>query len=475
MKGKNLLVIGGGLMQVPIYLAGRDLGLRLVGMDRDGNAPAKSLSNEWIVQDISDEKSSLDAALRVHSHTSFDGVITVGTDFSTTVSLIAQTLGLRAHSYEAAKNAKDKVLMRQVLTKAGIPSPAFTFFNSVPPLAEDWTPYLPGVVKPADNMGARGVEKVEHGDEIPQAVERALKYSSKGKVLLERFIPGLEYSLDSLIGPDWFLPRGLADRDIRFPPRFIEMGHSFPSQADQRVQEDLWQCLESGARALGLTWGAAKGDLKWDNGPVVGEIAARLSGGFMSGWTFPLASGFNPVKEAILLALGTTPELLQSDRLKGVSEGAVISIPGTIARWEGAETVSKIPGVEAIFYQKQPGESVRFPQNNVEKAANILCSADSHILAEKIMIQVRRNLIPRLAAFEKETEVAIRSQSFPNAFDSRDLDWYGVTWNERLEDWERLTGGSWPKLSQSQAGEVKDFLRSGGIQGGLFYWDSYLC
>ena len=48
----------------------------------------------------------------------------------------------------------------------------------------------------------------------------------------------------------------------------------------------MWKEFEKGVKALGLSWGAAKGDVKYSRGrAVIGEIASRLSGGYMSGWT----------------------------------------------------------------------------------------------------------------------------------------------------------------------------------------------
>jgi hypothetical protein len=48
-----------------------------------------------------------------------------------------------------------------------------------------------------------------------------------------------------------------------------------------------------------------KGDLIiTDDGPKVLELTTRLSGGFDSGWTSPLASGTDFTKAALLMALG---------------------------------------------------------------------------------------------------------------------------------------------------------------------------
>ena len=65
-------------------------------------------------------------------------------------------------------------------------------------------------------------------------------------------------------------------------------------------QEQLAQAIEvfkQGIHALGITIGAAKGDIKvTENGAKVGEIGARLSGGFMSAYTYPYSTGVSVIK-----------------------------------------------------------------------------------------------------------------------------------------------------------------------------------
>ena len=86
------------------------------------------------------------------------------------------------------------------------------------------------------------------------------------------------------------------------------------------LEEDKYNQLVSvfalGAKSLGLTTGAAKADIKWTkNGPMIGEIAGRLSGGYMSGWTYPYASDLNLTKQGILIACGKEPEDLIKNRI----------------------------------------------------------------------------------------------------------------------------------------------------------------
>ena len=99
---------------------------------------------------------------------------------------------------------------------------------------------------------------------------------------------------------------------------------------------ELIECFARGVKALGLTEGAAKADIKYTKkGPEIGEIAARLSGGYMSGWTFPYSSDFFLTKEALKIALGMEPDQLIKGR---------ISLPhGDAFKTDSSFTASKAP------------------------------------------------------------------------------------------------------------------------------------
>ena len=71
----------------------------------------------------------------------------------------------------------------------------------------------------------------------------------------------------------------------------------------------VWEVMDRAGSAVGLCTAKGghilKGDLMLtDDGPQVLELTTRLSGGFDSGWTSPLAHGVDYTKGALLLALG---------------------------------------------------------------------------------------------------------------------------------------------------------------------------
>ncbi len=393
MKKRQLAVIGGGLMQLPVLRIARNMGLGTLCLDGNAQAPGRAEADHFVVADIQNHQVCLEAARRHQQQWGLQGVLTVGTDFSTTAAWIAHNLGLPGHSYEAALRAKDKDLMRQTLRQAGLPSPEFKVFSGSE-IPDDLPLAPPCVVKPVDSMGARGVQLVKSAQEWRQAASEAIRFSPTGRVIVEDYIEGPEYSLDALLQGDQFYPMGLADREIHFPPFFVELGHSFPSEAQAERLQALWALLKAAGQALGLTEGAVKGDLKWSTqGPVIGEIAARLSGGFMSGWTYPLSSGRSAIESAIRIALGE-PASPQDERSRNtVWERAFFTIPGNLRAVKNLENARALSGVKELFWLVQPGKETFWPRNNVEKLGNVIVSASANetpavVKAVRLMVNV---------------------------------------------------------------------------------------
>lgn len=275
---------------------------------------------------------------------------------------------------------------------------------------------FPLVVKPVDNMGARGCSLVSDLGGLRSAVEGAVRYSRTGRVIVEQYIEGSEFSIEGLVFGGQLYVTALADRHIFFPPYFIEMGHTIPSDCSSATAGEVIAVFERGVHALGLTDGAAKGDILVRNGHAfVGEIAARLSGGYMSGWTVPYSSGIDITSAAITLALGGLPQLSMSGKKHFMvplkqscplvsAERAWISIPGTVAAVSGLDAARAIPFVKDVFPRAGIGDAVRFPQNNVEKCGNVLSAAPSRSEALSASETACRCIVLRLKPHVAETE-----------------------------------------------------------------------
>ncbi|WP_245535096.1 ATP-grasp domain-containing protein [Leadbettera azotonutricia] len=380
----------------------KEMGLETVAVDADPKAPCVGCADRFEKVDLKDKEGMEAFALSLKENGGLSGVMTAGTDFSATVAWTAEKLNLPGISFEAALNASDKERMRRRFKEAGVPSPEFIIVTKI--ISELPFPF-PAVVKPVDNMGSRGCRRVDTPDDLKIAVPDALKYSRSGRAIVEEYMEGPEFSVDALVYKGEITICGLADRHIFFPPYFIEMGHTIPTDIDAAKADALLSAFRAGVRALGIDNGAAKGDIKLTpKGPMIGEIAARLSGGYMSGWTYPYASGVLPTRGAIQIAMGQKPDSLVPQKTWTCAERAFISIPGKVRSIQGLNKAKAIPGVKDLFMRIGEGSRVSFPENNVSKCGNILSAAPTREEAAKSAETAIRSILIRLEAHDDATD-----------------------------------------------------------------------
>lgn len=373
-KGKTLLLIGAGLLQVPAIKIANELGLTTVVTDYNDNAPGMKIADFPLIVSTRDIEGTIRVIKDFNQKNPIHGVITVGTDASMTVSAVANALNLPGIKFEDAEAASNKIKMRERFSANNVPIPAFYkcwSLNDFEKAANDLG--FPLVIKPSDNMGARGVMKVEHAEMMEKAFLNAKNASPSGELIVEEYMNGPELSIDALIYKNEIFITGVADRLIEREPYFIEVGHVMPSALPEATLENALHVFKQGIKALGLHTGAAKGDIKvTENGAKIGEIAARLSGGFMSAYTFPYSSGVNVIHNAIDIALGYEPHNIIPTKNWVSIEKAILPHPGIIKEINGMEEALAISGVKNIFLHQNIGDEVVKPKSNVDKPANFI-------------------------------------------------------------------------------------------------------
>ncbi|MCB1189504.1 MAG: alpha-hydroxy-acid oxidizing protein [Leptospiraceae bacterium] len=354
--------------------------------DMNPEAPGMKVADSIMIISTKDLEGMVREAKRFSENQPIHAVITAGTDASMTVAAVANYLGLPGIRYVDAEAATNKIKMRKRLKEHNVPIPNFASIWSLQD-ARDSLEYLkfPLVLKPADNMGARGVIKINNREELQTAFKHSKKFTPSGEMILEEYMEGPEVSVDALAWNGNIKMTGIADRIIEKEPYFIEMGHNMPSSLPSEVLEEVERVMKAGMRALGITIGAGKGDIKvTKNGVMVGEIAARLSGGFMSAYTYPFSTGINLNKAAIQISLGEEPEDLEPKFQKVSIERALLANPGKLLSISGVEQATNLEGVNEIFLMNKPGDIINEPTNNIEKAGHVIVTSDSLEKAESI-------------------------------------------------------------------------------------------
>ena len=277
---------------------------------------------------------------------------------------------------------------------------------------------------------------VRSKNEFLSSVQAAAECSRTGFAIVEEYMEGPEFSIDALVYNGKFIVTGFAIRHIKYEPYFIEIGHTMPAVLDKKMHDELISVFALGAKAEGLSCGAAKADIKYTkDGPMIGEIAGRLSGGYMSGWTYPYASDLNLTKQGLLIATGKEPQELLNRAVKvdytpsalckdlpapydlyevpcvrTSAERAWLSIPGTV---EYIENISEFTD-KAVFdvlprATVEIGKPVDFPRNNVEKCGNIIAVSNDAQIAVNAAQDAVSNVFITLKPCDERTEKFLKN------------------------------------------------------------------
>lgn len=275
-------------------------------------------------------------------------------------------LGLAHNSPRAAEAARDKLLMRTLMSKGGAPCPVFRPF----PLSADpaWIATrvtFPCVLKPLRLSGSRGVIRADNAAEFITAFHRLKRlllsegYAEEETfILVEDFIPGFEVALEGILTHGQLKVLTLFDKpDPLDGPFFEETIYVTPSRLSAKVQQDIARCVAIAAASLDLREGPVHAELRVnEQGPWMLEIAGRSIGGLCS---TVLEFGSGICLEELILRNAIGQEIASIEREQHAAGVMMIPIPSAgmlkaVLGVEEAEQVPLITGVEITAKLNHP-------------------------------------------------------------------------------------------------------------------------
>ncbi len=318
-----ILIIAGGLLQIPVVNAAHELGYKVLLTDRDPHCACAPLVEEFVQLDTFDIPAHVDLAQAWCGKLA--AVFTAGADPIVTVAKAAEAAGCYRLPLEITQICADKAITRNALWKSKqVPQPCYTQVwcgESIVSFAEI---HPSCIVKALSSSGSRGHTRGLDGvltdlDLAHDAYHLARKYSNTRDILVEELLTGVELSVETLWHNGQMYPLNAVERPFK-PDTCIELGHYNPAQLSQEDYQAVWSIMQRAGNAIGMNDASGghilKGDLiMTDDGPKVLELTTRLSGGFDSANTSPASRGVNYIKGALRLALGQSLEQAISDFL----------------------------------------------------------------------------------------------------------------------------------------------------------------
>ncbi len=352
---KKLMIMGAGIYQVPLIERAKAMGIHTIAVSIPGNYPGFAVADEICHINTVD----YDAVLKVAREKRIDGIVTAGTDVAViTIGKVCDELGLTGLSFDAAKVAADKMLMKECYEANGVRTARFrrVRFEQDPLEAIEGLEF-PLIFKTVDSSGSRGITRVNRKEEISKAVAAAKATTRKDYYIVEEFIVGEEFGAQAFVldgEVQFILPHG----DYVFVgDTGVPVGHFAPYALTKEMEADVMEQTKKAVKAMGLNNCAINADFIMRDGKTyVLEIGGR-SGATCLAELVSIYYGFDYYEKIIQAALGEHPSFPQKKAVPNASRLLMSDRDGVLR-----SIADRNPPCEEIYevmFDYRVGESVK--------------------------------------------------------------------------------------------------------------------
>lgn len=391
MKIKKVLVINLGWEQQPLIDSLLQMpNIELYGIHYDTNGYQKNAFTEILVTDLR----NLPTIITFSDKFQFDAVISDQCDYSSFVqSLIAEKQKLKGSSISSILISTNKLLQRQKAKENNVLQPNFSLSTSIGDIKKFVAKYgYPVIVKPLDNRGSFGVNKINNESEIEAAFYDAILNAHSRQVIVEEFIEGVHITVDGYVFKDiGCVSLALASKKLLSKQQQVAMDIIYPGELEQEVIEKAMRVNEEVNNSLGYHFGMTHSEYMIDknNDVYLIETANRGGGVYTSEIIVPQVSGIDILQQYISDVLDLKQsffkEEIQSNQV--ILKFFALQESGFIESIDGVDKILAHENVLKFRLNKQVGEYVEPILNDGNRHGFIIVKAEGNVraLAERIL------------------------------------------------------------------------------------------
>ncbi len=283
---KKILIVGGGINQMPLVLAAKREGYFTIVVDYAGKkCPAYSVADRFYNVSTQDEE----AIYEVAKEEEVDGIISNSEPSMQIVNSVAEKLVLNGNPVEGIENLMSKSRFRNLQRKAGVYAPKHcevTTAEEAVSVSERLT--FPVIVKPCESSATRGCKVIEKFDSevITEAFLRCQQLSRDQKVVVEEFVemPSLRtIEGDIFVFGDKILWDGLFYTTRASWAPMVPMTYTAPVLMDEDKQGMIKTSVSQVLKMAGIRFGEfnMEGFFTKQGEFFIIEINARQGGNFL--------------------------------------------------------------------------------------------------------------------------------------------------------------------------------------------------
>lgn len=303
---KNLAIIGASYLQLPLIEKAKKMGYITHVFAWAANDIGEKVADYFYPISIIEKECILEICREI----GICGICSIASDLAViTVNYVAEKMNLPGNTIESTGKCTNKYLMRKAFELNDDPSPKSYLVEAETDINLLDMSY-PAIVKPTDRSGSRGIYKVNSPEEAELVMKASKSESFEGKVLIEEFVEGKEYSVEyiSYEGRHYFL--AITQKYTTGAPHFIETRHIEPAPLSYIMIEKIKQIISHALDSLEINNGASHSEIKIDNDGNIKiiEIGARMGGDCIGSDLVEYSTGYDFVKMVVQVSCGDPPD-----------------------------------------------------------------------------------------------------------------------------------------------------------------------
>lgn len=313
----TIVSIAAGAEQVIVIKKAKEMGLAVIAVDRNRNAPGFSYVDEALYLSTYRPKPIIKALKKLSRKYNLKGIITRSSGPPViTAATVAESFQLPGSGIKAAKNIVDKAKLIALCKKLRLTSPQHWTLSSIQQLKHIKNSLIfPLVVKPALGLvGKKSILLVKNTDELKSVFSEVKEASLNRYVQIERYIEGQDVILMSMVRKSKLLPIVLLDENNHFNSqgRLMTKGLSIPSIFSEKKQKrQIINFSQSIVKAIKLQTSPFIISCRCQKNqqPVLIEIHLDLGGDRILEDLLPKSTNFDFIKFAITIMAGKKVKL----------------------------------------------------------------------------------------------------------------------------------------------------------------------
>ncbi len=373
-----LVVIPGGYWQRSLIQEAKNQGYTVIVVDTNPDALGFQIADHGIVTEL-DDFEAIGKQIRSITETII-GAISFCSDVGVELSFyLNQLFQVASQQFLEPRNFVLKSRQRHFWADNEILQPKFICFDNID-AANDFgnEAVFPIVIKPVDSSGSRGITILGHAQDLHRAISDAFKFSRANQVIIEEFMPGVEFTVEVFAFEGEILPVLITQKEKIRNGSGTVSGFLKAINPDHSIYSPIADLAIRAYSALGLRNGPGHLEMivDLDSGPVgVVEAAARGGGFGLSTKLMLEVTGFDLIDETLKTLHGSSiiPKKLR------FKPGALFFIPsqkGKLVKIEGLEESRAIDGVD-ISILARIGTEYQDPATDGDRLCAIVVTANS--------------------------------------------------------------------------------------------------